>query len=102
MIRGAKQHLTIEEAGVGKWKLLLAGVLVCITVLFFAGCRTSDQEWTGAMANQNGSHVQPFNPQNEAQNNQAIRPFAPLSSVGEDAFAAVKPGANSNNQPGQR
>lgn len=55
--------------------LLLTGIL-CLLALLSASCRTSYWEWTGDMSNANGSHVQPFNPQNQAQGSQSIRPSA--------------------------
>ena len=59
-----------------KWKCLLWGAIIGSLVFLAAGCRTSYWEWSGSMANQSGSHVQPFNPGDSAQQNDAVRPYA--------------------------
>ena len=55
---------------------MLMGGLMFLLAFSATGCRTSYWEWSGAMANQSGTHVQPFNPDDQAQRTNAIRPVA--------------------------
>jgi hypothetical protein len=57
-----------------KTKYLLLGGVIALLAFLATGCRTSYWEWNGVMANQSGTHVQPFNPDDEAQRTNAVRP----------------------------
>jgi hypothetical protein len=66
-------------------RYLLLGGLIFVLAFLATGCRTSYWEWSGAMANQSGSHVQPFNPGDQAQRTDAIRPAAWIPSPANQA-----------------
>jgi hypothetical protein len=57
-----------------KWRYVLLGALICLLIFLALGCRTSYWEWNDAMTNQSGSHVEPFNPDDQAQRSDAVRP----------------------------
>lgn len=66
-----------------KWRYLLWGALAGSLILLASGCRTSYWEWSGDMTNQSGAHVQPFNPGDQAQRNDSVRPSVFLPIEGE-------------------
>ena len=70
-----------------KWRYLLLGVLIGLLTFLTAGCRTSYWEWSGTMSNESGSHVQPFNPDDQAQRSNAITFSTWTSTFGGEAHA---------------
>jgi hypothetical protein len=70
-----------------KRKYLLLGGLICLLAFLATGCRTSYWEWAGDMANQSGTHVQPFNPDDQAQRTNSIRPTTWTAVSGTQAPA---------------
>lgn len=54
---------------------VVAATLLFLMTLLLAGCTTSSAEWSGQMPNENGTHVRPYDVNQDEANAKTINPI---------------------------